>query len=835
MTSLSLPAEPAAVEARNARDTREPVAWALHDGKAGMASQALGLAEATGFALVEKPLSIRLPWACLPPQLWLAPLRAAGAAGARLVPPWPDLVIACGRNAAMPALAIRRASAGRAFAAQIQDPGVGRDEFDLLVVPEHDRLRGPRVVVTQGAVHRVTAAGLAAERRRFPALAAMPRPILTVLIGGANRAYRLPPRRLGEIADLLAGLLRESGGSVLATPSRRTGAAGAAMLRERLARPAGGSLGRRRGQPLLRLSRLRRRAAGDRRFGVDGQRGGGDRQARPHPRPRRRQRQVRALSRGDARRRHYPAVFRPDRDVVLPDPGRHRPRRRGVARAGPRPARGAAAGMRAAAVYFALVAVAAALFLLAPQLDLAASRLFYAPGAGFLLADWPPVVILYRAVPWLAWGALLLVAAAAARLFLTGRPWRRLDRKALVFVVATLALGPGLLANTLLKDHWGRARPAQIEAFGGTRHFTPAPLPAAECAQNCSFVSGHAALGFALVAFAFLLPPGPSRRWGIAAALGFGALIGLGRMAQGAHFLSDVVFAGLLVYGVAAALHWAIVDRDALAAPAPVRLYRSLGHAAAASWGAARRCAEEPAGRLGLWAAAAAIAVVVSIAAIDRPLAYFFHDKGPDLHGLFDLTGRLGLTWGYLTVFGLAFAALHWGGAAPRLRPLAAPMRALSAVPAFLFAALAASGLAVDLLKVLFGRTRPKLLFSSDIFAFTWLGARADHWSFPSGHAATIAALATALWCLWPRHLLFYILLGVIVSASRLVVGAHYLSDTLAGAFIAVVATRGVALLFAKGGIDLARSRRARAAASGGPPWPCRLLGRAALRRGPAG
>src|SRR5690349_783200 len=102
-----------------------PVTWALHDGKAGMASQTLGLAEATGFPFVEKRLDIRFPWVCLPPSLWVWPLAAARVTKAMLSPPWPDLVIGCGRNAAMPALAIRRASGGRTVAAQIQDPGVG--------------------------------------------------------------------------------------------------------------------------------------------------------------------------------------------------------------------------------------------------------------------------------------------------------------------------------------------------------------------------------------------------------------------------------------------------------------------------------------------------------------------------------------------------------------------------------------------------------------------------------------------------------------------------------------------------------------------------------------
>src|ERR1700687_444624 len=100
-----------------------PRVWLLHNGKPGTATQAPGLAEATGFAFTEKPLSIRHPWAWLPPQLWLAPLDAALDAGLPLAPPWPDLVIGCGRNTARPALAIRRASEGHTLGAKIQGPG----------------------------------------------------------------------------------------------------------------------------------------------------------------------------------------------------------------------------------------------------------------------------------------------------------------------------------------------------------------------------------------------------------------------------------------------------------------------------------------------------------------------------------------------------------------------------------------------------------------------------------------------------------------------------------------------------------------------------------------
>jgi lipid A 4'-phosphatase len=490
--------------------------------------------------------------------------------------------------------------------------------------------------------------------------------------------------------------------------------------------------------------------------------------------------------------------------------------------------------MKGFLVYLGILAFTLAIFFFVPQVDLATSQLFYNSGRHFMLESWPPVLFFFQLIPWIVYGILIFAALGLAWLLLLGRPLWRLDRKALVFLVASTAAGPGLLANTLLKDHWGRARPVQVEAFGGTHRFTPAPLPADECERNCAFVSGHAALGFSLVSFALLLQPGTSRRRGIVAALAFGTLVGIGRIAQGAHFLSDVVFAGLLVYGMAALLHWWIVDRDGLAAPPFMRFYRLTLDNAVASWTAVGRALKTPAIRFGFALAAGALLVSISIFAADQPLALFFHARDRDLRTLFDFTGRFGLTYGYLIIFGLGFVALHWGGALPRLQRFAPPLRAMSAVPAFLFFSIATSGIIVDLLKIVFGRARPKLLFQSDVYGFAWFMGRPDHWSFPSGHSATIVALVTSLWFLWPRHLLFYILVAGIVCVSRVVVGAHYLGDALAGALIAALTTHAVAHLFAKGGIDLAAARRGLVSREA-PPWPCRSIRRLSIGRGRAG
>jgi hypothetical protein len=210
--------------------------WAVHDGRIGIVNQVLGLAEAVGLPFEEKRILPLRPFSLLPPRFWGRPARATAPGSDPLAPPWPDLLIGAGQFCAAAGIAIKRAAAGRTFLVQIQDPRASHASFDLMVVPAHDPVRGERVVVTRGAVHRVTASRLAEAGKRFaPLVAALPRPLLAVLIGGANRVYRLDDRRLGAVAEEIAALARRSGAGLLVTPSRRTGAAGEQLLRGKLA------------------------------------------------------------------------------------------------------------------------------------------------------------------------------------------------------------------------------------------------------------------------------------------------------------------------------------------------------------------------------------------------------------------------------------------------------------------------------------------------------------------------------------------------------------------------------------------------------------------------
>ena len=217
-----------------------PDCWVLTDGKPGMENQCLGLAEALGANITVKRVAPRFPWSALPPQLWLAPMSAPGPGSDRLEAPWPELLIATGRQTVALALAIKGASDGHSFCVQIQDPTIGRARFDLLAVPRHDKLSGPNVIETDGALHRVTPDKLADGAARVgAALAHLPRPLVAVLIGGSNRQYRMTEAVTRRLAADLRHCAETHGAGLAVTASRRTGAANEAILREALGRNNG--------------------------------------------------------------------------------------------------------------------------------------------------------------------------------------------------------------------------------------------------------------------------------------------------------------------------------------------------------------------------------------------------------------------------------------------------------------------------------------------------------------------------------------------------------------------------------------------------------------------
>ncbi|ADV26281.1 protein of unknown function DUF1022 [Pseudoxanthomonas suwonensis 11-1] len=206
------------------------LAWLLTDGNAGNLRQAEALAGALGLDSPRLPeLEPRAPWR------WLAPRRLPGARHAfgpglarELVrgPP-PALAIGCGRQGA---LAGRLARERGARAVQILDPRIDSRHWDLVVVPEHDRLRGGNVLTLLGSLNPVDDAWLERARQQFRALFSLPQPRTALLLGGPTRQAPWTLDMLDVTLEALRAQVRGEGGSLLATVSRRTPAEVSAPL-----------------------------------------------------------------------------------------------------------------------------------------------------------------------------------------------------------------------------------------------------------------------------------------------------------------------------------------------------------------------------------------------------------------------------------------------------------------------------------------------------------------------------------------------------------------------------------------------------------------------------
>ncbi|MRJ02117.1 MAG: phosphatase PAP2 family protein [Epsilonproteobacteria bacterium] len=196
------------------------------------------------------------------------------------------------------------------------------------------------------------------------------------------------------------------------------------------------------------------------------------------------------------------------------------------------------------------------LFLLYPEIDLAVSSLFYK--GGFYLKDHPLALALYKATIWLTASIAVTLLFLLTVSLVTGR--EIVSRRVLLYLLSTLILGPGLIVNVGLKNQMGRARPSQTTYFGGSKSFTPALVVADQCERNCSFTSGHAAAAFYLLAWVPLFS-GPRRWIVLAVALLWGWAVGIGRIVQGGHFLSDVFCSMVIDLLVAGGLYYLFFER----------------------------------------------------------------------------------------------------------------------------------------------------------------------------------------------------------------------------------------------------------------------------------
>jgi undecaprenyl-diphosphatase len=218
---------------------------------------------------------------------------------------------------------------------------------------------------------------------------------------------------------------------------------------------------------------------------------------------------------------------------------------------------------------------------------------------------------------------------------------------------------------------------------------------------------------------------------------------------------------------------------------------------------------------------------IVLMTAIDQPVARAFNETWPALINVMDWVTQWGESQWYLVPTAIATIALL--ALVPRTRGVRrAVLRWLAQANLFVFANVAISGIAVNVIKVIIGRARPSLFFAGG-----WIGAEPlrfgyDYNSFPSGHSATAFALAFALGAIARPVLPWLLGLAGLIALSRVAVTAHWVGDTVAGGGVALITMLLLRHWFAGNGLVFTIAQDGRTI----PSRPGRLVGAALTRQG---
>lgn len=164
----------------------------------------------------------------------------------------------------------------------------------------------------------------------------------------------------------------------------------------------------------------------------------------------------------------------------------------------------------------------------------------------------------------------------------------------------------------------------------------------------------------------------------------------------------------------------------------------------------------------------------------DVPVAHFFYTlhRSTSIDNLIHVINNIGL--GYFYVIGFPILAFIF------LEVLKKPNIARAFV--FLWLCLMFAGAVCDIIKVILARARPEQFLHYQQYGFFyWLKFKAYYWSFPSGHTTVIASIMIGLSYLKPRYTHIFICIALIVSAMRIVLAQHYISDVMTAFYLSLV------------------------------------------------
>ena len=189
----------------------------LTEGMHGMISQVEGLARALELEFIHEKIELNNFWKIIPPSF----TPTANFVFKNNIDKDFNIVISCGRKSVIPSIYLKKKLKNKIMNIHIQDPKVSLDNFDYIVVPEHDQLKGKNVLTTKGAIHYLQNAELN-ENENYLKSQINKEKIVSLIVGGPNKYYDYKSETLDEVFLKIKKNFINNGYQLIFIPSMRT-------------------------------------------------------------------------------------------------------------------------------------------------------------------------------------------------------------------------------------------------------------------------------------------------------------------------------------------------------------------------------------------------------------------------------------------------------------------------------------------------------------------------------------------------------------------------------------------------------------------------------------
>ena len=190
----------------------------LTEGLHGMISQVEGLAKALDLDYFHEKIELKNPWSLLIPSL--TPVKKF--VFKNQINKNFDVIISCGRKSVIPSIFLKKNSNKKIINIHIQNPKVSLQNFDIVVIPDHDSIKGPNVLVSKGAIHYLTLDEINQAKDYLENKMEKEKDIVTLILGGPTKYYNYSNKNIIQIFSKINKQIYEKNLQLIVIPSNRT-------------------------------------------------------------------------------------------------------------------------------------------------------------------------------------------------------------------------------------------------------------------------------------------------------------------------------------------------------------------------------------------------------------------------------------------------------------------------------------------------------------------------------------------------------------------------------------------------------------------------------------